>query len=121
MLGFETIQPRQVRGALQLAVPLLGQPRIELGMPAPGGLEVTGPLEALKSEFSNRLEHAHARLTVGVLGHRNQADVEQLSDRLQRVRAWTVIRHGHRRERIEVAASGEHAHPPEHLRQAGGQ
>jgi hypothetical protein len=121
VLGLETIQPRQVRGALQLAVRPFGQPRVELGMPAPGGLEVTGPLEALKSEFSNRLEHAHTRLTVGALGHRDQADVEQLGDRLQRIGSRTLICHGHRRERIEVAASGEHAQPPEHLCQVGGQ
>ena len=110
-------------GPRSCALHLLGERRVVHGVPAPGAVQFTRLPEALERVLADRLEHAHPRLAVGALGHRGQADVEQLGGLLQRVspRSPAVICDRDRRQRIQVAAPGEHPRPPEHLRKVRGQ
>ena len=89
-------------------------------MPAPRPVKVVVGFQAFEGILADRLEHAQAGLTVGALGHRDQADVMQLGDKLQRI-GIGVAGHGHRGERVKVASPGEDAHPAEHLGRVRGQ
>jgi hypothetical protein len=89
-----------------------------LGMPAPGLFFLARLGHALQGVLADRLQHAHPRLAVGALRHRDQADVHQRGDQVQRIGSgWiAAIGHGHRSQGIEVAAPGEYARPAERPR-----
>ena len=112
MLGLQPVQGRQVRRAraAQLLVRPLGDPGVVLGVTAPGIVQVPGLLQPLQRVLADRLQHADARLAVGALGHRDQADVQQPGGQLQRIGSGLRAGpgHGDGRQRVQVAAPGEH-------------
>ena len=87
MLGLQPVQGGQVRRAraAQLLVRPLGDPGVVLGVAAPGVVQVPGLLQPLQRVLADRFQHADARLAVGALGHRDQADVQQPGGQLQRI------------------------------------
>lgn len=118
MFGLQAVQPGQVLPAVQLLGGLLGKGRVMLGMPSPCLFFLAGLGHALQGVLADRLQHAHPRLAVGALRHRDQADVQQCRDQVQRIGSgWiAAIGHGHRGQGIEVTAPGEYARPAEHPR-----
>ena len=86
MLELQSIQPAASVWPAQARLGALGQRQEVLGMATSQRLELAGPGELFEAEFTNRLEHAQAQLTVGgahrsqqVLGHQRIDQVEDLA------------------------------------------
>ena len=75
-------------------------------MATPCAVGVVVLLEPFQGVLANHFEHAHPRLAVGALGHRDQADILQLGHQVQRIGSGRIIAvgQGHLGQRAEVAA-----------------
>jgi hypothetical protein len=104
---------------MQLLVRPFGDPGVVLGVAAPGAVQVPGVLQPIQRVPADRLQHAHARLTVGAVGHRDQADVQQPGGQLQGIGTGPRVGpgRGDGGQRVQVATPGEHPGAAEHLGQ----
>ena len=123
VLGLQPVQRRQLVPAAQLLVRLLGELRRSTRHAGAGCPPAHRPASRRSSAYSRIVSSmTDPRLAVGALGHRDQADVHQLGGQLQRVGPRLPGRglvHGDRRQRVQVAAPGEHPRTPEHRRGSG--
>ena len=95
-------------------------------MAAPSVVQIPSLLQPFQRELADRFQHADARLAVGALGHRDQADIVQPRGQIQGfgpglLGALAGPGRSDGGERVQVAAAGEHPQAAEHLRQVGGQ